>query len=127
MESFNGKLVDELLEREVFYTLHEAKVLIEHWRILYNTIRPHSALGYRRTESHIQELIEHLIPRRRLQMTKGGGLPARRLSIRLTDLCGQIFPGYLGASTGRPPMASIIVRRPYRTAVGNSDQASITR
>ena len=37
----------ELLEREVFYTLHEAKVLIERWRILYNTIRPHSALGYR--------------------------------------------------------------------------------
>ena len=47
VESFNGKLVDELLEREVFYTLHEAKVLIERWRILYNTIRPHSALGYR--------------------------------------------------------------------------------
>ena len=47
MESFIGKLADELLEREVFYTLHEAKVLIERWRILYNTIRPHSALGYR--------------------------------------------------------------------------------
>ena len=47
VESFNGKLADELLEREVFYTLHEAKVLIERWRILYNTIRPHSALGYR--------------------------------------------------------------------------------
>ena len=42
-----GKLADELLEREVFYTLHEAKVLIERWRIMYNTIRPHSALGYR--------------------------------------------------------------------------------
>jgi transposase InsO family protein len=47
VESFNGKLADELLEREVFDTLHEAKVLIERWRILYNTIRPHSALGYR--------------------------------------------------------------------------------
>ena len=47
VESFNGKLADELLEREVFYTLLEAKVLIERWRVQYNTIRPHSALGYR--------------------------------------------------------------------------------
>ncbi len=46
-ESFNGKLADELLEREVFDTLYEAKVLIERWRVQYNTIRPHSALGYR--------------------------------------------------------------------------------
>ena len=47
IESFNGKLADELLEREVFDTLYEAKVLIERWRVLYNTIRPHSSLGYR--------------------------------------------------------------------------------
>lgn len=47
IESFNGKLADELLEREVFDTLHEAKVLIERWRVQYNTVRPHSALGYR--------------------------------------------------------------------------------
>ena len=46
-ESFNGKLRDELLQRELFYTLKEAKVLIERWRNHYNTIRPHSALGYR--------------------------------------------------------------------------------
>ncbi len=46
-ESFNGKLRDELLDREVFYTLTEAQVLIERWRIHYNTIRPHSSLGYR--------------------------------------------------------------------------------
>jgi putative transposase len=46
-ESFNGKLRDELLDREIFYSLHEAKVLIERWRRHYNTIRPHSALGYR--------------------------------------------------------------------------------
>ena len=46
-ESFNGKLRDELLAREIFYTLKEAKVLIERWRCEYNTIRPHSALGYR--------------------------------------------------------------------------------
>jgi transposase InsO family protein len=46
VESFNGKFRDELLEREAFDTLLEAKVLIEHWRQHYNTIRPHSALGY---------------------------------------------------------------------------------
>jgi putative transposase len=47
IESFNGKLRDELLDREVFTTLMEAKVLIEQWRMDYNHTRPHSALGYR--------------------------------------------------------------------------------
>jgi putative transposase len=47
LESFNGKLRDELLNVEIFDTLLEAKVLIERWRIHYNTVRPHSALGYR--------------------------------------------------------------------------------
>ena len=47
VESFNGKLRDELLNREIFYTLAEAKVLIEGWRREYNQVRPHSALGYR--------------------------------------------------------------------------------
>jgi transposase InsO family protein len=47
VESFNGKLRDELLRVEVFHTLREAQVLIEQWRRHYNTVRPHSALGYR--------------------------------------------------------------------------------
>jgi len=47
VESFNGKLRDELLKREMFDTLHEAQVLIERWRVHYNTKRPHSSLGYR--------------------------------------------------------------------------------
>lgn len=47
VESFNGKLRDELLAREQFDTLLEAKVLIERWRRDYNTRRPHSSLGYR--------------------------------------------------------------------------------
>ncbi len=47
VESFNGKLRDELLDREIFYTVTEAKILIERWRREYNTVRPHSALGYR--------------------------------------------------------------------------------
>ena len=46
-ESFNGKLRDELLNGEIFYTLKEAEVLIEQWRIHYDTVRPHSSLGYR--------------------------------------------------------------------------------
>ena len=46
-ESFNGKLRDELLDREIFYTLWEAQTLIGQWRHIYNTIRPHSSLGYR--------------------------------------------------------------------------------
>lgn len=47
IESFNGKLRDELLAREQFDTLLEAKVLIERWRRHYNSVRPHSSLGYR--------------------------------------------------------------------------------
>jgi len=47
IESFNGKLRDELLNREVFTTLTEAKVLIEQWRKDYNQVRPHSSLNYR--------------------------------------------------------------------------------
>ena len=47
VESFNGKLRDELLDREVFYTLLEARVLTEQYRLTYNRIRPHSSLGYR--------------------------------------------------------------------------------
>ncbi len=44
-ESFNGKLRDEFLNGEIFYTLTEAVVLVEQWRRLYNTVRPHSARG----------------------------------------------------------------------------------
>lgn len=46
-ESFNGKLRDELLNGEIFYSLKEAKIVIEQWRKHYNTIRPHSSLRYR--------------------------------------------------------------------------------
>ena len=46
-ESFNARLRNEFLNREVFYTLKEAKIIIEQWRKHYNTKRPHSALGCR--------------------------------------------------------------------------------
>jgi transposase InsO family protein len=47
VESFNGKLRDELLNGEIFYTLKEAQIVIEGWRQQYNRVRPHSSLGYR--------------------------------------------------------------------------------
>jgi putative transposase len=46
-ESFNGKLRDELLNGEIFYSLKEAQIVIQQWRKHYNTVRPHSSLGYR--------------------------------------------------------------------------------
>jgi transposase InsO family protein len=46
IESFNGKLRDELLNGEIFDTILEARVITEQWRMHYNTIRPHSSLGY---------------------------------------------------------------------------------
>ena len=47
IESFNARLRDELLDGEVFYTLAEARIVVESWRRHYNTVRPHSSLGYR--------------------------------------------------------------------------------
>ena len=46
-ESFNARLRDELLNGEIFYSLREAQIIIEQWRRHYNTVRPHSALGWR--------------------------------------------------------------------------------
>jgi len=58
-ESFNGSLRDELLNGEIFYSLAEAKVLIEVWRRHYNTVRPHSSLGYRPPETATRRTIMH--------------------------------------------------------------------
>ena len=46
-KSFTGKFRDELLNGEIFYSLKEAQIVVEQWRKHYNTIRPHSAIGYR--------------------------------------------------------------------------------
>ena len=46
-ESFNGKLRNECSNGEIFYSLKEAQIVIEKWRVQYKTLRPHSALGYR--------------------------------------------------------------------------------
>ena len=47
IESFNARLRDELLNGELFYSLREAQILIESWRVHYNTVRPHASLGYK--------------------------------------------------------------------------------
>ena len=47
VESFNARLRDELLNGELFYTLTEARIIIESWRRHYNSVRPHSSLGYK--------------------------------------------------------------------------------
>ena len=51
-KSFNGKLRDECLNGEIFYSLKEASIVIEQWRKHYNTIRPHSSLNYHRRRRH---------------------------------------------------------------------------
>jgi putative transposase len=62
-ESFNSKLRDELLKGEISYTLEEAKVLIEQWRRHYNTVRPHSSLGYRLPAPEVLLPTSKLAPR----------------------------------------------------------------
>jgi transposase InsO family protein len=69
VESFNGKLRDELLNGEVFNTLREAQVLIEEWRRHYNRVRPHSSLGYRPPAPAT-------VPGARSQSSSGAGAPA---------------------------------------------------
>jgi putative transposase len=56
-EQIIGKLRDELLNGEIFYNLKEAQILIERWRREYNTVRPHSALGYRRPAPEARQVM----------------------------------------------------------------------
>ncbi len=64
IESFNGKLRDELLDRELVYTLLEVRVLPERYRRTYNQVRPHSSLGYRPPAPAALPLAETLLARR---------------------------------------------------------------
>jgi transposase InsO family protein len=73
VESFNGKLRDELLDGELFYTLREAQVLIEAWRRHYNAIRPHSRLGWRP-------------PAPEVRITGPGPWPPRPVAIRMVPV-----------------------------------------
>lgn len=55
IESFHDKLRDECLNRELFGSLLEARVILESWRVEYNTFRPHSSLGYQTPSHYAQE------------------------------------------------------------------------
>ncbi len=68
IESFNGKLRDELLNVEIFDTILEARVLTETWRREYNRIRPHSSLGYRPPAPEAKESLP-IMGRSRLLLT----------------------------------------------------------
>jgi len=67
IESFNGKLRDEILNREVFYSVKEAKVLVENWRLEYNNHRPHSGLGYMTPAGFAASCIASASPTAQLQ------------------------------------------------------------
>ena len=56
IESFNDKLRDECLNRELFGSLLEARIILESWRVEYNTLRPHSSLGYRTPNQYARQL-----------------------------------------------------------------------
>jgi putative transposase len=79
-ESFNGKLRDELLNGEIFYSLKEAQAVIEKWRIHYNTRRPHLALG---------SDLRHHSPSRRYHQPSTGRRSCNNLSLRLVQNIGQ--------------------------------------
>jgi putative transposase len=78
VESFNGKLRDELLNAEVFNTLAEARVLIEQWRVHYNTVRPHSSLNYR---PPAPEVLLARVPGALTRPDPGGSPPQERRTI----------------------------------------------
>jgi len=67
IESFNGKLRDEILNREVFYSVKEAKVLVEDWRLEYNNRRPHSGLDYMTPAKFAASCIASASPTAQLQ------------------------------------------------------------
>jgi putative transposase len=62
IESFNGKLRDEVLNREVFYCVKEAKVIVEQWRLEYNNHRPHSGLRFMTPAGYAAECIASSSP-----------------------------------------------------------------
>lgn len=75
VESFNSKLRDELLDREIFDSLPEAKVLIERWRRHYNQVRPHSSLGYRLQVPETIVSCASAEPQRRQKPHEDSGVP----------------------------------------------------
>jgi transposase InsO family protein len=67
IESFNGRFRDEVLNRELFYSVREAKVIVQRWRNEYNNHRPHSGLGYRTPAEFATSCIASASPAAQLQ------------------------------------------------------------
>ena len=88
VESFNGKLGDELLNGELFNTLAEARILIEWWRKEYNQVRPHSALGYRPPSPQTYHACNGLNARFNLVQLLGTG----QQFIWQSDTCDEVEP-----------------------------------
>jgi hypothetical protein len=106
-ESFNGKLGDELLNGEIFYTLKEAQILIERWRREYNTLRPHRALGYR---PPAPEAIQ-VMPR-----DPGSAMLRQDLWLDLTP-----HPNLkLGTTTGGRPGLEKLLDKKYKVNIDNN-------
>jgi len=72
IESFNGRLRDEILNRDVFYSVKEAKVLVEDWWLEYNNHRPHSGLGYMTPAGFAASCIASASPTAQLQQYTTG-------------------------------------------------------
>ena len=72
IESFNGKFRDEVLNRELFYSVKEAKVIVEDWRMEYNHHRPHSSLGYKTPAEFAASCIASASPTAPLQQCTAG-------------------------------------------------------
>ena len=102
-ESFNGKLRDECLNGEIFYSLKEAQIVIQGWRKEYNTVRPHSALGYRRTAQRIS-----------------AGSGCRHLKI-----AGRI--AFFMISSGYPPPPPKVATQPIHATTLSNASSSINR
>jgi len=84
-ESFNSKLRDEFLNGEIFYSMKELRVLAECWRVHYNTVRPHSSLGYR-PPAPVARLSEN-------NLGCGEVETATRFPLLHTPDCGYLNPG----------------------------------
>ena len=112
VESFNGKLRDECLNREWFRDIHEARILIEQWRHFYNHRRPHSALKYRTPNQALTAMAEPGQTRcqpHSLVVTKSEQV--RTLGTPATVLFGTILVSVGSAPIWIPSLSNVLVTR----------------